>query len=195
MKKLSSYILIPLLMACTGFANAAQWSVTMNGIVTDNAGLDGTLNIGDALAFTVIIDDTNPDADPAAGAYLATDNSLVDTFLIVPVTGSASISTSGDSSWNSVGILDLTSVVAGLYLDYTVSVSGLGMTPDQIMPDFTTFSSGEILVDMSPLGAGLQVAATLNSIDITAIPAVPVPAAAWLFGSALIGLAGIKRRI
>jgi hypothetical protein len=32
------------------------------------------------------------------------------------------------------------------------------------------------------------------SMNVTAVPAVPVPAAVWLFGSGLIGLAGIARR-
>ncbi len=33
-----------------------------------------------------------------------------------------------------------------------------------------------------------------NSMTVTAVNAVPVPAAAWLFGSGLIGLVGIARR-
>ena len=31
-------------------------------------------------------------------------------------------------------------------------------------------------------------------IDIAAVPAIPVPAAVWLFGSGLIGLVGVARR-
>ena len=42
-------------------------------------------------------------------------------------------------------------------------------------PDFYSDNSGELEVEFS-------------------ISAVPIPAAAWLFGSALIGLVAIKRR-
>ena len=33
-----------------------------------------------------------------------------------------------------------------------------------------------------------------NSMTVTSISAVPVPAAVWLFGSGLLGLLGISRR-
>ena len=35
---------------------------------------------------------------------------------------------------------------------------------------------------------------TFLTVDVQVIPAVPVPAAVWLFGSGLIGLVGIARR-
>ena len=45
-------------------------------------------------------------------------------------------------------------------------------------------------LDSGPNGSSLG-----SSTSFTATPsAVPIPAAAWLFGSALVGLAGIKRK-
>jgi hypothetical protein len=35
---------------------------------------------------------------------------------------------------------------------------------------------------------------TLVSVDVRVVPAVPVPAAVWLFGSGLLGLVGIARK-
>ena len=35
---------------------------------------------------------------------------------------------------------------------------------------------------------------TVLSVDINVVPAVPVPAAVWLFGSGLLGLVGVARR-
>jgi hypothetical protein len=41
---------------------------------------------------------------------------------------------------------------------------------------------------------GFNNAGTLVTVDVRIIPAVPVPAAVWLFGSGLLGLVGIARR-
>ena len=59
-----------------------------------------------------------------------------------------------------------------------------------------TFSTGGILLNsfsITPSGSlALTTSTYLNSLDVT--PAVPVPAAAWLFGSGLLGLAGFGRK-
>ena len=39
-----------------------------------------------------------------------------------------------------------------------------------------------------------SVFSTLPSFTVSAVPTVPVPAAAWLFGSGLLGLIGVARR-
>jgi hypothetical protein len=57
-----------------------------------------------------------------------------------------------------------------------------------------TFTGALIGVDVSGSGLSLRTTAFLWTIDGIDPPAVPVPAAAWLFGSGLIGLAGAARR-
>jgi len=49
-----------------------------------------------------------------------------------------------------------------------------------------------ILIERPFLPSG--VVQSLDNIEVTQISAVPVPAAAWLFGSALIGFVGFSRR-
>jgi hypothetical protein len=51
--------------------------------------------------------------------------------------------------------------------------------------DFAGDGTGTLLADAGALG---------TSTGVFDVAAIPVPAAAWLFGSALLGLAGIKRR-
>jgi len=36
--------------------------------------------------------------------------------------------------------------------------------------------------------------ANVIEVDVQVVPAVPVPAAVWLFGSGLLGLVGVARR-
>lgn len=194
MKKIAKLFATALLTVVGTAAQAAILNVTIGATVTENAGgaLEAFVPMGSSLSFTVLVDTDNLDANGAAGAYTATDNSNVDTFLVVPVTGTSAITTLGSTAWSSVGALDLTSVSPGLYLPYVVNIDGTGMTPDQILPDFASLIGGLITVDMSPLGIeGGQVIASVNSVSINA---VPVPAAAWLFGSSVLGLAGVARR-
>jgi len=86
----------------------------------------------------------------------------------------------------------------------TTSFSTVGafdryLNPDDAMLD-TAYSSGSFL-----LGEGNHSITIFNNIEttqlggtayfrISEVSAIPVPAAVWLFGSGLIGLAGIARR-
>jgi hypothetical protein len=61
--------------------------------------------------------------------------------------------------------------------------------------DKSSFSGA--LTGTNKAGSGLTASTTVNNWQIAgaaAAPAVPVPAAAWLFGSGLLGLAGTARR-
>jgi hypothetical protein len=53
-----------------------------------------------------------------------------------------------------------------------------------------------LLLSLAILGAvGMQTAAAFDfaSIDSMSVHAVPIPAAIWLFGSAILGFAAIRR--
>ncbi|ROS05594.1 putative secreted protein [Sinobacterium caligoides] len=66
--------------------------------------------------------------------------------------------------------------------------------PDEIYRDTEITQSGiaglELLTDFTLRNDGVYT----GQLTVNEYSAVPIPAAAWLFGSALVGLAGIKRR-
>ena len=192
MKKITKLCAVALLSTMGAAAQAAIMNVTIGATVTHSYGLGTFVPVGSSLALTLYLDTDNPDADPTVGAFTATNNSNLDSFLIVPVTGSAAVSSSGSNNWSATGLLDLTATIDGLYLPYSVTISGTGMTPDQILPNFSSVTGGLITVDTSQIvDTGTQILATVNSVSISE---VPVPAAAWLFGSSVLGLAGVARR-
>jgi hypothetical protein len=45
-----------------------------------------------------------------------------------------------------------------------------------------------------PNGVSAKTAFYVHDLNFSKIPTVPVPGAAWLMGSALVGLAGVARR-
>ena len=64
-------------------------------------------------------------------------------------------------------------------------------------PDFSSFTGTAVGADVGGGSGGTATGNTWYSYNFTgtaAQPAVPVPAAAWLFGSGLMGLAGVARR-
>lgn len=84
-------------------------------------------------------------------------------------------------------------------------VSGTNFCADALSTPENTFTSnisGSIALALGASGTftasyqspGGQVNNTYNLSNFTPAPAVPVPAAAWLFGSGLLGLAGTARR-
>lgn len=78
---------------------------------------------------------------------------------------------------------DASTVTASFTTDGIIDGQGL-------LVDFETFSFGSSFRDLAFVSAD----STLFSLDNLQINPVPIPAAAWLFGSALIGLTGFSRR-
>jgi len=71
------------------------------------------------------------------------------------------------------------------------SIIGVAVNPaSSLVPTSAFYNSNEIFLhfDAVPYSVGSNV-----TLDVTLQP-VPLPAAAWLFGSALLGLAGMGRR-
>lgn len=60
--------------------------------------------------------------------------------------------------------------------------------------DLSSFSGSLTGIENSGSGITYNVTSLFYDISGNAVADVPVPAAAWLFGSALIGLAGLKRK-
>jgi hypothetical protein len=78
--------------------------------------------------------------------------------------------------------------------DFDLFADGTQVQDEKIVGDLVQFLTGAEASEFKFLADGNSDAFTLKSITVTTVSAVPVPAAIWLFGSALIGLATIKRR-
>lgn len=64
-----------------------------------------------------------------------------------------------------------------------------------VIPDFFPASYTALLVGFDFDSSGNEIGAAFATVDTLTVSAVPVPAAVWLFGSGLLGLIGVARRI
>lgn len=170
-----------------GNAQATPIEVIINATVTEDA--TGALGIGAPLSLSLFFDDATPN-EVVAPNYLATGNpGSLSTFLIIPVAGTVSdVTGTGSTSWNATGDVDLTSVL-GVFVPLSIETTGVGMTPGQIAPDYSSLTGGEIVVDLSGVGTGGFVKADIDSIQI-----VPEPSTAALLGLGLAALGAARRR-
>ena len=159
---------------------SAIWSLSVVGAITDPI-LSASLTLG--------IVDHDSDADGSQlGSFTVDGNSL---------TGAL------DAEFEGAGGFD------GMYNVYTIDLAGF----------FADLADGSALISLALAGPGLQTCTfdlicpgapvvsdtpfnganlifstlTIETLDST-IPPVPLPAAVWLFGTALIGLAGFGKR-
>jgi hypothetical protein len=87
------------------------------------------------------------------------------------------------TSWENGNLLDQADVT---YNGVTTRLPNTG-------PNFT-FSYPTYVSSFTVTARGSGTAFRVGSLSVTGQPAVPVPAAAWLMGSGLVGLAGLARR-
>jgi len=86
---------------------------------------------------------------------------------------------------------------ANMFLTASGVFDGISYLSDSVEPGFesTGFVGGEYdVTGTDSVELELYVDGTWNAGSYTQVAAVPVPAAIWLFGSGLLGLAGIGRR-
>ena len=83
---------------------------------------------------------------------------------------------------------------ANMFLTASGAFDGISYLSDSVNPEFesTGFVGG--LYDVTGTDSAGYVDGTWDAGSYTQVAAVPVPAAIWLFGSGLLGLAGIGRR-
>jgi hypothetical protein len=87
-----------------------------------------------------------------------------------------------------VGALDLGDLVLFSLDPTSASLAGYGVSPGDILGADATGFLGIFVPDVA---LGLAPGDNLNALSTSA---VPLPAAAWLFGSALLGLGALKRK-
>ena len=133
------------------------------------------------------------DANHAFSGTAAWDDgtkTLSYSFLGASNSGAGSTYTETSSSCTDNGEI-FGNTICGTWAATTAEWEGFDLTL-VFAPDLSTYAGTLIANENS--GDGLTASTTLITYSIAGTNAIPVPAAAWLFGSALVGLAGIGRK-
>ena len=151
--------------------------------VTLDAGVFSAGN-GDA-GNPVVINVPDPGLPGGSGIFLDTINFDLGSFTHFNMTSVANgITAFGSAIFENVGDSELP-VVPGGYQGSADTFNALPLADLGLSRDYHLHPAG-----LAPAGAGY----TLTLWGSNGGPAVPLPAAAWLFGSGVIGLAGLARR-
>ena len=199
---------------------SGQDLVNAESVTVNDSGLAGFLSSNTGAQWTVIasVNDTTAVGGPPAGGQSLLNSGVVGS----SSTGSA-VGTDGTTNdqqraimnaWlsdvqaasgglNSFGVAGTDPVSSdaarngGFFNNSLISVnSSSALYYSQANPaDSTTFADANVVYQVGTAGIPAQTAALLTSDGtFSANTAVPVPAAAWLFGSALAGLVCVRRK-
>ena len=169
----------------------ADWA-TFSGIpislVWNASGLVGAINqtpgglqVGDVIRGNQVLRGGSVILGNIGSAIPATDGLTYDSYTIAQ--GPAPLAT---TSWDTYPLCDTSFGGAGSCLG--TNPSGWGLTGDDGI-------GGSPMIDGPAPGFSVNLdIGSGNSMVVTAISGVPVPAAMWLFASGLLGLAGVTRR-
>ena len=160
--KAAAALLMTSVMAVS--AQAAKQSVLINATIVDNGrgGLNGVLSPGQSMKVVIVVDPANPDANPSGSAYLSSAGDVIQANFLMLVGGYGHVSSEGSTVWKFKGFLDINNVApnSGAYIAVDFTLNGAGMTPNQPLPNFTTFTSGSATVDTSALSSTPDLAGT-----------------------------------
>lgn len=193
MKKLVTTLALSAMATISNAAVVATFDVSQSGLVTDPQAAGTITGTG-----TATLDDS--------GIFTMESSSTTDLLIYGSVQGVATLDAStivnGSLSGSSFSVTSGTQTVTAC----TEGVNGgliCGGAPVGDELPFA-FDQNPLVFDLSAVGAITELTtnaadpgnASTYSFTVTSIvaPEVPVPAAAWLFGSALLGLAGVGRR-
>jgi len=179
------------LFLVAGSAKAIPMNVTLNATIT--ADTTGAITLGEPLSIAMVLDTDTPNESVVPGTYLATGLGTTTIGLLGQELVADILSVENTAGvWTLTAQVDLVPLGLEGVLNVAGPIGGTGLTPGQILPDFATITSGDIIVDLSGiLGPGQSATATVGSIDISE---VPEPGTALLMGLGLSGLLGIARR-
>lgn len=186
MKKLA---LAAALAAATSTASAATWELTELSAVTSNGTSAAVL--GGDLGFEIGVGNSLV-GDGEFTALFTTIGGGAGASLFTWEVDQLTLTAGGDAS--SVGFNCIEGIFGGFVGSHLCNNTGAGGAP--IGPVQTI----DQLDGMSPTGGDFTTIILLGNgpdldyFTMTFTSAVPVPAAAWLFGSALVGLAGVGRK-
>jgi hypothetical protein len=168
-----------LLLACVSTAQATLVNFTLTGSVTFDLTFGGTnafgLNDGDSVTATGSFDDS------LIGGNIISGSGTIDVSAITNLVITVGSQTFTDLDDNGTGSLIIAN---GAAIDGIGSAGFVYAGTNTNTNVFTSLASDDFVGNSDVLGVW-------NSFAMTA---VPVPAAVWLFGSGLIGLAGVARR-
>jgi len=136
----------------------------------------------DATAFAIIFDDSNLDIDIADEiATFTSDSGSYD-----------SLADSGFGYGSFGGTFSIGSLLSGNFSN--LEVFGYGNDIDYEFESDLTFTSGSLMGSFTGGRIEGAISGDIVIAKLGEIAVVPVPAAAWLFASGLIGLIGVARR-
>ena len=173
-------------------ANAgSQWTII--GSINDTDLVGGPPAAGQSLANSGVV------STSLSGSAVGTDGTTNDQQRIIMNDWLADIeaASGGSSSFGVAGTDPVASGAArngGFLDDSLIAVGGTsGIYYSQANPaDGTTFADANVVTQVGV--GGVNTTASASAFGEIEVTAVPVPAAAWLFGSALAGLTVIRRR-
>jgi hypothetical protein len=185
-----------------GDANSlyAEWDVF-------NATTDNSADIGTANLASGVVAETTGGAFISGGNIYAFGGGVNPGIWTVSVAGNGAGPVVGDNASVYLQItsrgtaLDIASVklggvnAASSTLLSSIALGGFGGNEDTWLFSWSTAGVANWNFDFAATGAHMSLAAL--AVDINTVPAaseVPVPAAAWLFGSGMIGLISVARR-
>jgi hypothetical protein len=188
MKKLIITTLAALAFANTaGAATFVLNNTTGNGSGTDSRTVDGITvdfsapNFGQTASYANATFAANRGVGVRTGSNILQDEIRIGETLRVSFDSAVTIDSLLFSQWDNNDDLTITAST-GSSLSYNLNVGG-----SQELVDISSLGSFQY-IDISGNG-GSSALHTISNVS-----AVPVPAAAWLFGSALTGLVGVSRR-
>lgn len=192
------------ILAAAGAANAATvatFSVDISGSFTSPPTAAGTIQ--STSPGTAVLDVTNGVATLTMDTNVATNTTLFATPPAHTTTEDSHSVFTGTLTGNALNWTTATNTLSNCQAQPAsdnTAVYICSQLPKGAQP--TTMDQNPMVFDLSSIGAVSHF--TANSADpgnesfytltATSVPSVPVPAAAWLFGSGLLGLAGTARR-